>query len=77
MDDADRAGPLIDLELDTLLAGREPLESRASPGGHCVDCGDPIDPARLAALPGALRCIDCRRDDELRRAQRARQGVLA
>lgn len=25
----------------------------------CVDCREPIDPARKAALPSANRCFDC------------------
>ena len=27
--------------------------------GHCGECGDAIAPARLRALPFALRCKDC------------------
>ena len=27
--------------------------------GTCVDCGGPIAPARLEAIPWAARCIDC------------------
>jgi RNA polymerase-binding protein DksA len=27
--------------------------------GVCKTCGDPIDPARLKALPHAARCLDC------------------
>jgi len=27
--------------------------------GSCRDCGDPIDPDRLRALPYAETCIDC------------------
>ncbi|MGV4314131.1 TraR/DksA family transcriptional regulator, partial [Citrobacter freundii] len=27
--------------------------------GHCNDCGDEIDPKRLAAMPDAVTCIDC------------------
>ena len=27
--------------------------------GICISCGDPIAPARLAALPEASRCIGC------------------
>lgn len=26
---------------------------------YCVDCGDEIGLARLAALPSAKRCVDC------------------
>jgi DnaK suppressor protein len=25
----------------------------------CIDCGDEIAPARLKALPNAVRCLDC------------------
>lgn len=25
----------------------------------CIDCGDPIDPARLEAMPSACRCVVC------------------
>lgn len=27
--------------------------------GECSDCGEPISPQRLAALPYTSRCIDC------------------
>lgn len=33
--------------------------------GSCIDCGDPIDPARLAAYPTAKRCVTCQRQREL------------
>ncbi|HEY6957525.1 MAG TPA: TraR/DksA C4-type zinc finger protein [Candidatus Limnocylindria bacterium] len=29
--------------------------------GTCVDCGKPIAPERLEAVPEAARCIDCQR----------------
>lgn len=29
--------------------------------GQCIDCGEPIAPARLHAAPQTLRCIDCQR----------------
>jgi DnaK suppressor protein len=36
--------------------------------GTCVDCGQPVAPARLEALPWAARCIDCQaRHDRERR----------
>jgi RNA polymerase-binding transcription factor DksA len=28
--------------------------------GKCEDCGKPIDPARLDALPQARLCLDCK-----------------
>jgi RNA polymerase-binding protein DksA len=32
--------------------------------GSCERCGNPIDAARLKALPHALLCMDCKRRDE-------------
>lgn len=34
--------------------------------GVCVDCGQDIDPRRLAALPYALLCRECAQGRELR-----------
>ncbi|EDA8652368.1 TraR/DksA family transcriptional regulator [Salmonella enterica] len=34
--------------------------------GYCQSCGEPIPAARLAACPGARRCIDCQTIHELR-----------
>lgn len=33
--------------------------TRAGTYGECVDCGEPIAPARLRAYPAATRCIAC------------------
>lgn len=30
----------------------------------CIDCEEPIPPARLKALPGCCRCVDCQEDYE-------------
>jgi DnaK suppressor protein len=39
---------------------REALRRIAEGGyGVCVQCGEPIDPKRLKALPTATRCIAC------------------
>lgn len=27
--------------------------------GHCIECGNPIDPSRLALLPEAECCVNC------------------
>ena len=32
--------------------------------GRCVNCGTEIPPARLAAVPEAVRCLDCQRHFE-------------
>lgn len=38
----------------------------AAPDGLCVDCGDPIPPARLAARPDAARCVECQTIEDRR-----------
>ncbi len=35
--------------------------------GICTNCGRPINPERLEALPHATLCIDCKRQQEARR----------
>ena len=35
--------------------------------GICANCGRPIDPNRLEALPHATLCIDCKRLQEAKR----------
>jgi RNA polymerase-binding protein DksA len=32
--------------------------------GRCLNCGQPIAPERLEAIPWATRCIDCKRREE-------------
>ena len=39
---------------------------RSGTYGLCVDCGDPIAAARLAAYPTAPRCIECQEMHEAR-----------
>ena len=38
---------------------------------YCRDCGEEIEPGRLEAVPGAVRCIDCQGTFEKRTRQRA------
>jgi RNA polymerase-binding protein DksA len=45
----------IDVALDRIAEGSY---------GMCVTCGRQIDEERLAALPYASQCIDCRRREE-------------
>lgn len=47
-----------------IAAARTRFRSRRPGRGICVECGDPIAPARLMALPGARTCIDCQRELE-------------
>ena len=39
--------------------------------GTCKECGRPIPAERLAAVPEAVRCLDCQRHFEARHRQRA------
>lgn len=41
--------------------------------GVCVECDEPISPARLRAMPEVQTCVRCQ--DELERRQRARAGT--
>lgn len=47
----------IDDELAEIDEALERLERGTY--GICIDCGEMIDPARLKALPTALRCLRC------------------
>src|SRR5512139_1116123 len=51
---------------ERLLAQVERALARFDDGtfGLCVDCGAPIDPARLEALPYAQLCLDCQSKQE-------------
>ncbi len=41
-------------------AGRMPDPPAVLPTVRdCEDCGDPINPKRLAALPHTTQCVDC------------------
>jgi len=51
---------LIDMslkELADIAAVRQRLESGTY--GECIECGEPIPPARLEVNPTARRCTDC------------------
>ncbi len=40
------------------FAGLSRIEAQTATG-DCIDCGEPIESARLAAMPNAIRCLDC------------------
>jgi len=44
-------------QLRDILAAMRRIEQGSY--GECTDCGDAIDPDRLAVLPEAARCIEC------------------
>lgn len=46
------------------ISAARPRTRTRSGSGVCVECGDPISPARLAALPDARTCIGCQRELE-------------
>lgn len=49
------------------IAGIVRAASReASPFRRCRECGDEIDAERRAALPSALRCLECQEARERR-----------
>lgn len=72
MDDLDRAKELEMQQRDESL--RETLARPDHDYGekadivdgvhYCIDCCEPIPLMRLAVLPGALRCVDCKQDWE-------------
>jgi len=70
----DMATATFDRELDYTLeenaeAVLEAINSaltrmEAGTYGRCQNCGQPISPERLEAIPWATRCIDCKRREE-------------
>ena len=45
-------------EIERILGqGRD--EPSVNSDGTCRDCGEPIGAERIAALPGATRCVSC------------------
>jgi DnaK suppressor protein len=73
---ADIATSTYDRELDSTLEGAEGVHlahidaalTRIEDGtyGSCENCGKPISPERLEAMPWATLCIDCKRLAERR-----------
>lgn len=71
---ADTATVMHDREMDYTLEGAseqvlaaiDAALARLDAGtyGSCVTCGRPIGEERLAAMPYATQCIDCRRREE-------------
>ena len=45
--------------------GSGPLNPEGAPRSRvCIDCGYKIDPARIAAIPAAVRCVECQTKKE-------------
>ncbi len=64
MDALDSMAEAEALLLENAIARTRPQPEPGPGRGTCVACGDPIPPARLAALPSARTCIDCQREIE-------------
>lgn len=54
-------------ELEQLLAARRRLKD--STYGDCMDCGEPIDLGRLAAMPATPYCTECQAFHEPKKRQ--------
>jgi DnaK suppressor protein len=71
---ADTATETLDREIDytleeldgRMLVAVDAALARIDQGtfGTCVNCGAPIAPERLEAMPWATLCIDCKRREE-------------
>lgn len=71
VDEFDHAAALAETERELSIAAVRCRALSAEDGdGVCCGCGAPIEPARLTALPGARRCVECQTAVELR----ARRG---
>lgn len=80
MDDADRAGDLIEHQRAEALAHHatraiHPRPTSRTPADHCAGCGQSIPAARRAAHPAATRCAGCQAATEVRAARYRKTGV--
>ncbi len=52
---------LLDIQVNTYLPNQIEAEYRKQTGEHgiCIDCQNPIPPARLEVVRNAIRCVDC------------------
>ena len=69
MDDCDMAQKAERVYLAQALARAgqaTPQEGQRTRAGRvvCLDCGEPIPAGRLAAVPGACRCVECQKEME-------------
>lgn len=73
---ADQQPLLQDREVEACLADVRRANAAGAPMGTtprlCCDCPDPIEPARLAANPRAVRCTPCQAERERAGATGAR-----
>jgi RNA polymerase-binding transcription factor DksA len=55
----ERAVTAEQLDLQLSVVNRAIAKVTEGSYGRCDDCGEPIDGARLDALPTAIRCLSC------------------
>jgi len=58
-DDADWAADIAERERAELIAARRFRPATGGSSGVCIECGEPIEPARPAVLPHARKCAHC------------------
>lgn len=65
----DEAQLLTEMEREAAIAALRARRAAggAGAGGICIDCDEPIPLPRLAAIPGAERCLPCQEAAERRR----------
>ena len=65
MDAVDHAQAVQERIDRAISSRRRPAPEPPPPGRRdCAECGQPIPPARLRALPSARRCVGCQREAE-------------
>lgn len=65
----DMAADLEARERDDAIARHRQRPVDEGGDGCCVDCDEPIDPRRLAAVPTAIRCAQHQNEYEKRQRQ--------
>ena len=65
----DTAAEIEELQRNNALSHHR-LNHNAVSTEHCIECGDPIDERRRAAVVGCQTCASCQIDLELRNKQR-------
>ncbi len=69
---ADLADAAAERERDAGVARICAALARHRGATDCAECGEEIEPERLAAVPSARLCVGCRTEFERRRPMRAR-----
>ncbi|EPG9672814.1 TraR/DksA family transcriptional regulator [Citrobacter freundii] len=65
----DTAAEIEELQRNNALSHHR-LNRNAVSAEHCIECGDPIDERRRAAVAGCQTCASCQEEIELKNKQR-------